>query len=392
MALNEHGGLTDDQQQLLDLADKFGREVLFPLAPKMDDEEWWPEEVFPQLGELGLLGITVPEQYGGAGLDMMSAGAIAQGFARWNHAFALSWVVHDNIMMNNLYRNASEFIRNKYLPRLCDGSSIGALALTEPGSGSDALGSMRTTATRDGDDFLLNGTKMFITNGPVADVLLVYAKTDVSRGAKGITAFVVEKDFPGFNVAQKLTKMGYRGSQTAELVFDNCRVPAENVVGEVNMGHKVVMSGLDFERAILTPMLLGICERALEISVEYSQTRKQFDQPISSFQMVQSRLAEMYMLVEAIRSYSYRVLSLTDSVEHGEGGRGEIHMQTAAAVMFAANNTNIILDNAVQIHGGSGYIWETEVNRLFRSTKLMEIGAGTTEVRKVIIAEGLLQS
>ncbi len=378
--------LDSDQQALLDHADRFAREQMYPLAQKMDDEEWWPDEIWPKLGELGLLGVTVATEYGGAGMDLLSAGLIAQAFGRWNHALALSWVAHDNLCANNIYNNGSTFIREKYLPRLCSGEHIGALGLTEPGAGSDALGSMRTTAVRDGDHYVLNGSKIYITNGPVADVLLVYAKTDPAAGSKGITAFVVEKDFPGFSVAQKLVKMGFRGSQTAELVFEDCRVPAENVVGEVNQGVQVVMSGLDFERAIIAPISLGIAERALDIAIDYAQTRQQFGKPISSFQMMQSRLADMYVWVETMRTFTYQVLAECDGVSEVEAGRGRIHMQTAASVMYAANTCNQVLDAMVQIHGGAGYIWESEANRLYRSIKLLEIGAGTTEVRKMIIA------
>ncbi|WP_101756672.1 acyl-CoA dehydrogenase family protein [Oceanicoccus sp. KOV_DT_Chl] len=383
--------LTDEQQSLLDHVDRFAREKIYPLAQKMDDEEWWPEDIFKEMGELGLLGVTVDPQYGGAGMDLVSAGLIEQAFSRWNHALALSWVAHDNLCANNIYRNGSEFIRKKYLPKLCSGEHIGALGLTEPGAGSDALGSMRTTAKREGDYYVLNGSKIFITNGPIADVLLVYAKTDLNAGSKGISAFVVEKDFPGFSVAQKLIKMGFRGSQTAELVFDNCRVPVENIVGKENEGHKVVMSGLDLERAMISPLLLGICERALDLSVEYANTRQQFGQPIGNFQMIQSKLAEMYVGLETMRTFTYQVLSEAAQVEAGEGGRGKIHMQTAASVMYAGNTSNRILDEMVQIHGGYGYIWESEVNRLFRATKLLEIGAGTTEVRKLIISQALLK-
>lgn len=384
--------LNDDHRELLDHADRIGRDVLYPLSEKMDNEEWWPDEVFPQLGELGLLGVTVGSEYGGAGLDYLSCGVIAQAFGRWNHAFALSWVVHENLFANNIYANASEALKQKYLPDVCAGKKIGALGLTEPGAGSDALGSMRTTARLDGDHYVLNGTKIFITNGPIADVLLVYAKTNKDAGSKGITAFLVEKDFPGFKVAQKLVKMGYRGSQTAELVFEDCRVPVENVVGEVDQGHKVVMSGLDLERAMISPLCLGIGERALEISVEYAKTRSQFNQPIANFQMIQSRLADMYTLVESMRLMTYRGLTACQEVGHGEAGRGEIHGLTAASIMYVANSVNQVLDHGLQVHGGYGYIWESEINRLFRSTKLMEIGAGTTEVRKLIIAGELLKS
>ncbi|MGV3553423.1 acyl-CoA dehydrogenase family protein [Rhizobium sp.] len=383
--------LTEDQIAILDGADRFAKAELYGLSERMDNEEWWPEDAFPKIGEAGFFGITVPEEYGGVGLDMLSAGVVLQGFARWNHAMALAWVAHDNLCLNNIYRNGNEAQRKKYLPDLCAGRKIGALGLTEPGAGSDALGSMRTTARRDGDHYVLNGSKIYITNGPVADVLLVYAKTDKEKGAHGISAFIVEKDYPGFQVAQKLKKMGYRGSQTAELVFDNCRVPAENLVGGENRGVAVVMSGLDLERSMISPLCLGIAERALELSIDYAKTRQQFGKPIGSFQMVQSMLAEMYVLVETMRTFTYRTLAEAAKVEIGEGGRGDIHMMTAASVMYAANSVNTVLDKAVQIHGGSGYIWESEINRLYRSTKLMEIGAGTTEVRKMIISGELLK-
>jgi isovaleryl-CoA dehydrogenase len=235
-------GLSDGEVEVLSEADRFARAELYPLARRMDDEEWWPESAFPLIGRTGYFGVTAPEIYGGAGMDLFASGLVAQAFSRWNHALALSWVAHENLCLNNILRNASEAQRKRYLPGLCNGSAIGALGLTEPGAGSDALGSMSTTARRDGDAFVLNGTKLYITNGPVADVLLVYAKTDKDKGAQGISAFIVEKGFAGFRVAQKLNKMGFRGSQTAELVFDECRVPADNLVGEENRGVRVVMS------------------------------------------------------------------------------------------------------------------------------------------------------
>ncbi|EIF42534.1 isovaleryl-CoA dehydrogenase [gamma proteobacterium BDW918] len=382
--------LADEHRELLDHCDRIGRDVLYPLAQKMDDDEWWPENLFPQLGELGLLGVTVDPKYGGAGLDFMSCGMIAQAFSRWNHAAGLAWVVHDNLFANNVYANGSEYLKEKYLPDVCAGKKVGALGLTEPGAGSDALGSMRTTAVKDGDHYVLNGTKIYITNGPIADVVLVYAKTNKNAGSKGITAFLLETTTPGFKVAQKLIKMGFRGSQTAELVFEDCRVPVENIVGELDQGHKVVMSGLDLERAMINPICVGIAERALELSIEYAKTREQFGKPIASFQMVQSRLADMYTLIESMKLMTYKALGACQSVGHGEAGRGEIHKLTAAAILYAANSLNTVLDNGVQIHGGSGYIWESEMNRLFRATKLLEIGAGTTEVRKLIIAGELL--
>lgn len=383
--------LNAEQQEILDTADRYGREQLAPIAARMDDEEWWPDAEFRALGKMGYLGVTAPAEFGGAELDVFGSGLVLQAFSRWNPALGLAWVAHDNLCMNNILRNANDDIRKRYIPGLVDGSLVGALGLTEPGAGSDALGSMATTARRDGDDYVLNGRKLYITNGPVADVLLVYAKTDRDRGAKGISAFVVEKGFPGFSVAQKLNKMGFRGSQTGELVFDDCRVPAANMVGEENRGHIVVMSGLDLERAMISPICLGIAERALELSVDYARERKQFGKPIASFQMVQSHIADMYTYVEAIRLFTYRGLAAVNDLVEGEGGRGDVHKLSAASVMFAANMMNRVLDLAVQVHGGIGYIWESEINRLYRHTKLLEIGAGTTEVRKMIIAEEVLK-
>jgi isovaleryl-CoA dehydrogenase len=382
--------LSPDQQATLDGADEYARLELYPLAARMDAEEWWPAEAFAKLGRNGYLGATVPEAYGGAGADLFTSGLVLQAISRWNHALGLAWVAHDNLCVNNIYRNANEEQRRRYLPGLCSGQHVGALGLTEPGAGSDALGSMRTTARRAGDHYLLNGSKLYITNGPVADVLLVYAKTAPERGPQGISAFIVEKDFEGFRVAQKLTKMGFRGSQTAELAFTDCKVPAANLVGAENGGVAVVMSGLDLERAMISPLCLGIAERALELSVEYAKTREQFGKKIAQFQMVQAKLAEMYVAVETMRTFTYRVLSAANELEVGGGGRGRIHALTAASVMYASEAMNRVLSDAVQIHGGSGYIWETEINRLYRSIKLLEIGAGTTEVRKLIISGELV--
>lgn len=382
--------LTDEQDALLGEADRFAQAELYPLAARMDNEEWWPDDIFEKLGKHGYLGATIPERYGGAGMGMLESGLVLQAFSRWNHAFGLSWVAHDNLCANNIAANASDTVKEKYLPGLCSGELIGCLGLTEPGAGSDALGSMRTRAVRDGDTYVINGSKLFITNGPVADVCLLYAKTQPDSGSKGITAFVVEADMPGFTVAQKLEKMGFRGSQTAELVFDDMVVPAENVVGTVDEGHQVVMSGLDLERAMIAPINVGVAERALELSVEYAGSREQFGQPIGSFQMVQARLADMYVWVETMKTFCWQVLAEVDGIGPSEAGHGEIHARTAASVMYCADMCNKVLDNAVQVHGGTGYIWETEVNRLFRATKLLEIGAGTTEIRKGIIAGELL--
>ena len=383
--------LDEDQLAILDAADQYGREQLAPLARRMDDEEWWPDAEFRALGGEGYLGITVPAELGGAGLDLFASGLVLQAFSRWNYALGLSWVAHENLCMNNILRNGSPAQVERFVPPLCDGSMIGCLGLTEPGAGSDALGSMATTAVRDGDDFVINGRKLYITNGPVADLCLLYAKTDPPRGAHGIKAFIVDMDTPGVTVAQKMITMGFRGSQTAELAFDDCRVPADRVIGDVDEGVKCVMSGLDLERAMISPICVGMAERALELSIAHAKERKQFGEPIANFQMIQSRLAEMSTLVDTMKIYNYYVLAALNDLPPGEGGRGEVHRISAASVMYAADSLNRVLDHASQIHGGVAYIWETEINRLYRGIKLLEIGAGTTEVRKMIIAQELLK-
>ena len=382
--------LNSDQRAILETANQFGKKELYPLSEKMDNDEWWPNGIFKKMGDLGLLGLTVDSKYGGSGMSYLQAGLVCQAFGKWNHALALSWVAHDNLCLDNMYRNGSDFVREKYVKKLCSGDLIGCLGLTEPGAGSDALGSMKTTAVKNGNKYVLNGSKTYITNGAIADVILVYAKTDTSKGNKGISAFVVETKSNGFKVVSKLRKMGYRGSQTAELFFDNVEVPIENMIGEEGTGHITIMNGLDFERAMIAPICLGISERALEISIEYAKIREQFGKPISSFQMIQSKIADIYTWVKAIKSIVYSVLSECDNIDKKLAGKGEIHINSSAAVMFASTTSNKVLDEAVQIHGGMGYMWESEINRLYRSNKLLDIGAGTTEIRKKIIAEGLL--
>ncbi|MGJ8670357.1 MAG: acyl-CoA dehydrogenase family protein [Oceanococcus sp.] len=383
-------GLSNDEAEILFQANRFAEKELYPLAQRMDDEEWWPDQAFPKCGENGFMGVTAPAEYGGAEMDLMTSGLVLQAISRWNYALGLSWVAHENLCLHNILRNANKAQKDKYVPGLVKGTAIGALGLTEPGAGSDALGSMRTTARREGNEYILNGRKMFITNGPVADVLLVYAKTDPEKGSQGISAFLIEKGFPGFSVAQKLIKMGFRGSQTAELVFDNCRVPAENLVGEENRGVKVVMSGLDLERAMISPICLGIAERALQLSIDYACQREQFGQRIGNFQLIRGKIADMYVWVESMRLFTYQTLRAANTVGEEDGGRGDIHKITAAGVMYVAETLNKVLNDAVQIHGGYGYIWESEINRLYRSIKLLEIGAGTTEVRQMIISDDLL--
>lgn len=383
--------LNEDQQAILDAADQYAREKLAPLASRMDDEEWWPDEAFRAMGPDGYLGITTPVELAGAGLDLFASGLVCQALGRWNYALALSWIAHENLTMNNILRNGSKEQVERFVPGLCDGTLIGCLGLTEPGAGSDALGSMATTAVRDGDDYVINGRKLYITNGPVADLCLLYAKTDPSKGPHGISAFVVDMHSPGVTVAQKMIKMGFRGSQTAELAFDDCRVPAANLIGRENEGVECVMSGLDLERATIAPICVGMAERALELSVAHAKERKQFGEPIANFQMIQSRLADMVALVETMKVYNWHALAQLNDLPVGEGGRGPVHKIAATSVMYAADALNRVLDHAAQIHGGVAYIWETEINRLYRGIKLLEIGAGTTEVRKMIIAQELLK-
>ena len=385
-------GFEADYQAIYDLAYRYARDELYDLCERMDNEDWFPEEAFRAVAEQGLLGVTVPTEYGGAGLDVLAQCFICEAVAYWNHTFAAGMLASDNLCLHNLVRNANESQKQAYLPGFCDGRIIGALGMTEPGAGSDALGSMATTAKRDGDDYVLNGRKLFITNGPVADVLLVYAKTAPEKRQHGISAFIVEKDFPGFSVAQKLDKMGWRGSPTGELVFDDCRVPAGNLVGGENEGHIVMMSGLDIERVIGGFFSLGMAQRAFDIALEYATQRKQFGRAIGEFQMIQAMLADMYTELETVRALCYQVGREIADLPENEGGRGEVHKRSAAALLASGRGAMRVLDQAVQIHGGMGFMRETEVNRLYRSGKVMEIAAGSNQVRQIIIAGELLKA
>ncbi len=380
-----------DYQAIYDMAFRYAREELYPLCERMDTEDWFPEEAFRALAEQGLLGTTVAAEFGGPELDILAQCFICEALSYWNHTVAASFLASDNLCLHNLTHNANSLQKQTYFPRFTSGKAIGALGMTEPGAGSDALGSMATTARREGDDYVLNGRKLFITNGPVADVLLVYAKTAPDRGNKGISAFIVENTFPGFTVAQKLDKMGWRGSPTGELVFDDCRVPAGNLVGEENHGAGIMMSGLDIERTIGAFYCLGMTQRALDITVEYATSRVQFGKRIGEFQMVQAMLADMYTDVETIRAITYQLGREIRTIQPGASGRGEIHKRSAAAVLHAGRASMRVLDNAVQLHGGMGFMRESEVNRLYRSGKVMEIGAGTNQVRQIIIAAELLR-
>ncbi|MFK8030157.1 MAG: acyl-CoA dehydrogenase family protein [Gammaproteobacteria bacterium] len=387
----ENYGFTEEHQPKYDMVYRYSREELHPLSPRMDAEDWFPEEKFRSLHEVGLLGTSVPEEYGGQGLGYLEQCFITEAMTYWNPTFGAGWLGTENVCAHNIVRNASDELKQKFLPGFCDGSIIGALGLTEAGAGSDALGSMATTAVRKGDKFILNGRKMFITMGPVAEVILLYAKTDKSKGPRGVSAFAFETSTPGFKVAQKLDKMGWRGIPTAELVFDDCEVPEDNLVGPENGGIGVVMSGLNMERVMMCFHMLGVAQRALDISIDYAMQRKQFGKAIAEFQLVQGLIADMYTDLQSMRALSYQLAKEVHDLEVGGGGRGEVHIRTSAAMLHAGRALMRIVDNGVQVHGGNGYILESEINQLYRIGKLMEIGAGTNQIRQVIIAQELLK-
>jgi isovaleryl-CoA dehydrogenase len=380
----------DETRSLVDHARTYFLDKLHPLQQRMDDDDWFPEEAFRALGGMGFMGLTVPESHGGQGLPYLVAGMIGEAMAYANPAVAWSWTSHDNLCLDAIFRNGNEDQRRRYVRPLCEGKLIGALGMTEPGAGSDALGSMATTARRKGDAYILNGSKIFITNGPVADVLLVYAKTAPERGKRGISAFIVEKDFQGFFVAQKLDKMGFRGSPLGELVFQDCVVPAENLVGVENEGVAVMMSGLDIERCLSAPLAIGPAQRAFDLALDHARTRRQFGQRIGDFQLVQAKLADMYLEIETARTFLHHVLRTCDLTDIRQAGRGEIHKLSAATLMSSSRATSFVMDQAVQIFGGSGYMRDTEINRLYRTSKILAIGAGTQEIRQLIIARELL--
>jgi isovaleryl-CoA dehydrogenase len=372
--------LTDEHRLLRDTVQAFARRELAPVADEIDRSDAFPPDLFRRLGDLGVLGVTVPKEYGGAGADLLSGVLIIEQLARVSASVALSYGAHANLCVNNLYTNGTEEQRRAYLPGLCSGQLVGALAITEPDAGSDATG-IRTTAVADGDDFLLNGGKMFITNGTIADVFVLYAKTSPERGAHGITAFIVERDAPGFSVARKLDKWGHRGSPTAELRLDDCRVPRRNVLGQVDQGVGIMMRGLDCERVFLAGESIGIGAEALALAAAYARTRQQFGEPIGNFQLVQAKLADMYTSLEAARALVYRTAVLAESEP--------VHKEAAAAILFAAEMATRNALDAMQIHGGYGYLNDLPLGRLVRDAKLLEIGAGTSEIRRLIIGREL---
>ena len=374
-------GLGETADMIRDHVNSFSSQEIAPLAEQTDIDNTFPNQLWPQMGEMGVLGMTVPEEFGGAGLGYLEHVIAMQEISRASASIGLSYGAHSNLCVNQINRNGSQAQKEKYLPKLISGEHIGALAMSEPNAGSDVV-SMKLKAEKKGDKYILNGNKMWITNGPDADTLVIYAKTDLNAGAKGITAFIVEKTFPGFSTAQKLDKLGMRGSNTCELVFENCEVPEENILGNLNEGVKVLMSGLDYERVVLAAGPLGIMQACMDIVVPYIHERKQFDTPIGQFQLIQGKVADMYTQMNAARSYVYTVAKACD--------RGETTRKDAAgAILYAAELATKMALDAIQILGGNGYINEYATGRLLRDAKLYEIGAGTSEIRRMLIGREL---
>jgi isovaleryl-CoA dehydrogenase len=370
-------GLGEHVDMLRDMVRNFADDHIAPRADEIDRTNQFPRDLWPEMGKLGLHGITVEEEFGGSGLGYLEHCIAMEEISRGSASVGLSYGAHSNICINQIRRNASDEQKQKYLPKLISGEHVGALAMSEPGSGSDVV-SMKTRAEKKGDRYVLNGTKMWITNGPQAETLVVYAKTDPSAGPRGITAFIIEKGMKGFSTAQKLDKLGMRGSDTCELIFQDCEVPEENVLGKVGEGVRVLMSGLDYERAVLSAGPLGIMQAALDVVLPYVHERKQFGEPIGTFQLVQGKIADMYVLMNAAKAYVYSVARACD--------RGETTREDAAgAILFAAESATKIALDAIQLLGGNGYINEFPTGRLLRDAKLYEIGAGTSEIRRLLI-------
>ncbi|GGC82630.1 MULTISPECIES: isovaleryl-CoA dehydrogenase [Vreelandella] len=374
-------GLDDELNMLREQVNAFAASEIAPRAAEIDRNNEFPSDLWKKFGDMGLLGITVSEEDGGSGMGYLAHCIAMEEISRASASVALSYGAHSNLCVNQLKINASAEQKAKYLPKLISGDHVGALAMSEPGAGSDVV-SMQLRAKQDGDHYVLNGNKMWITNGPDADVLVVYAKTDPEAGSKGITAFIIEKGMPGFSTAQKLDKLGMRGSNTCELVFQDCRVPAENVLGEVGKGVRVLMSGLDYERAVLAAGPIGIMQAAMDVVMPYIHERKQFNQSIGEFQLVQGKVADMYTTLTACRAYLYAVAGACD--------RGQTSRKDAAGVILycAEKATQVALDS-IQLLGGNGYINEYPTGRLLRDAKLYEIGAGTSEIRRMLIGREL---
>ncbi|PTB85481.1 acyl-CoA dehydrogenase [Pseudidiomarina aestuarii] len=374
-------GLGETADMIRESVNAFAREEIAPRAAEIDHNNEFPADLWRKFGDLGLLGITVDEAYGGSGLGYLEHVIAMEEISRASASVGLSYGAHSNLCVNQIARNGNEEQKQKYLPKLCSGEHVGALAMSEPNAGSDVV-SMKLRADLDGDHYVLNGNKMWITNGPDADVLVVYAKTNAEKNSRGITAFIIEKDFPGFSTAQKLDKLGMRGSNTCELVFDNCRVPRENILGELDNGVEVLMSGLDYERAVLAAGPLGIMQACLDVCVPYVHDRKQFGKAIGEFQLVQGKLADMYTRTNAARSYVYAV---AQSCDRGETTRKD----AAGAILYSAELATQLALDSIQLLGGNGYINEYSTGRLLRDAKLYEIGAGTSEIRRMLIGREL---
>ena len=374
-------GLPEEAEMLRDSVRSFAQDRIAPLASRIDRDDWFPREIWPEMGELGLHGITVSEEWGGAGLGYLHHCIAMEEVSRASGSVGLSYGAHSNLCVNQLARWGNDDQKGRYLEKLISGEHLGALAMSEPGAGSDVV-SMKLRADRRGDRYVLNGSKFWITNAPQADTLIVYAKTDPDAASKGITAFLIEKDFPGFSIAQKLDKLGMRGSETGELVFENCEVPEENVLGPLNGGAAVLMSGLDYERAVLSAGPIGLMQAALDVVLPYIHERHQFGKPIGTFQLVQGKLADMYVEMNAARAYVYAVAQACDREE-------TTREDAAGAILYAAEKATKVALDAIQLLGGNGYINDYPTGRILRDAKLYEIGAGTSEIRRMLIGREL---
>ncbi len=375
--------LGDAAEMLRDTVRSFADDKIAPRAAEIDRSNQFPRDLWPEMGALGLLGLTVEEEYGGAGMGYLEHCVAMEEISRASASVGLSYGAHANLCVNQIRLNGTPEQKRKYLPKLISGEHVGALAMSETGAGSDVVG-MRLRAEKRGDRYVLNGSKMWITNGPIAEVLVVYAKTDPDAGPRGITAFLIEKTMQGFSTAQKLDKLGMRGSDTGELVFEDCEVPAENVIGKVGGGVNVLMSGLDYERTVLAAGPLGIMQACLDLVVPYLHERKQFGQPIGSFQLMQGKLADMYVTMNAAKAYVYAVAKACD--------RGETSRKDAAGcILYAAEKATWMALEAIQCLGGNGYINDYATGRLLRDAKLYEIGAGTSEIRRWLIGRELFE-
>jgi isovaleryl-CoA dehydrogenase len=376
-------GLGEDVDMLRDSVRRFSQDKIAPRADDIDRKNEFPRDLWPKLGDLGLLGITVEEKFGGSGLGYLDHCVAMEEISRASGSVGLSYGAHSNLCVNQIRRNGSVDQKKRYLPKLISGAHVGALAMSEPGSGSDVV-SMRTRADKKGAKYVLNGSKMWITNGPLADVIVVYAKTDATAGARGITAFLVERKFKGFSTAQKLDKLGMRGSDTGEIVFQDCEVPEENVLGAVGNGVNILMSGLDYERVVLAAGPLGLMQAAIDLVIPYIHDRKQFGQSIGRFQLMQAKIADMYVGMNAAKSYVYAVAKACDE---GRTTRED----AAGAILFASERATQMALEAIQTLGGNGYINEFPAGRLLRDAKLYEIGAGTSEIRRMLIGREIFE-